>query len=197
MNFSHDTLIGVALRLGSGFALVAVVTAIPAGASALNPPQRPAVISPVKSTAVYKLGAGRNHVQNTYLAMIGPAPLRFADGERPLPPEPVFPPQPNPRQPVGAPEPGQKSPLAATEQVANPAKPTTENTELTATLTTSSLKPVSILPDDTQREIRAEDVLPFFRFPGASDSGAVAVPFTTSEPRGTTAPRSSATYQQQ
>jgi len=196
MKFSHDTLLNVKLRRTCGFALVWVLTALPPGASALNSPQRPA-ITPVTSTAVYKSGSNRNHDQQTYLAMIGPSPLRFAEGERPLPPEPVFPPPPKPKPPANAPEPGQKNPAETSGPVANSATPGSENTELTATLTPSTLKPVSILPDDTQREIHAEDVLPFFQFPGAPDSGAVAVPFSTSQPRGTTAPRSSATYQQQ
>ena len=196
MNFSYDTLLNVKLRWICGFALVWVLTAMPPGASALNSPQRP-TITPVTSTAVYKSGSNRNHDQQTYLAMIGPSPLRFAEGERSLPPEPVFPPPPKPKPPANVPEPGQKTPSETSGPVANPTTPGSENTELTATLTPSTLKPVSILPDDTQREIRAEDVLPFFQFPGAPDSGAVAVPFSTSQPRGTTAPRSSATYQQQ
>ena len=192
MNFSHDTLLILKLRLGCGLAVAWVLTATSTSASVFTSPQRPATSSPVNSTAVYR---SHNHTQSPYLAMIGPAPLRFAEGERALPPEPVLPTPPPTKQLVGTSDPGQKSPLASSE--AKPTTPNTENTELDATLTPSSLKPVTILPDDTRREIRAEDVLPFFQFPGASDNGGVEVPFTSSQPRETPPPRSSATYQQQ
>jgi len=195
MNFSHDT---ITLQLACGFALVGVLTATPAASSTLNSPQRPASLSPVNSSAIYKSRTDHiNHDQQTYLAMIGPAPLRFTEGERALPPEPVIP-TPAPKQPVNLTASGQKSPLDSSGHAAYPATPSTENTDLNVTLTPSSQKPVTILPDDTRKEIRAEDVLPFFQFPGAPESGAVAVPFSASQPRETTAaPRSSATYQQQ
>jgi len=199
MNFSHDTLLTVTLRLACSYTLAGVLTATPTGASALNSPQRPATISPVTSTANYKANTSHSldHDPQTYLAMIGPAPLRFAEAEQPLPPEPVLPTAASSKKPAaGTADTGHQSPLAATDSRANSSTPTTENTDLNATLTPSSLKPVSILPDDTRQEIRAEDVLPFFQFPGAPDDGAVAVPPTASQPRGTTAPRSSATYQQ-
>jgi hypothetical protein len=194
MNFSHDNLLTALVRPLFGLVLIGALGAPPSGASSLNSPQRPAVIAPVNSTAIYKSRSGHNH-DSTYLAMIGPAPLSFASGERPLPPEPVLPTptktQDNPLNPA------QKLPVAATDSTASSTPSSSESTDLNATVTTSSEKPISILPDDTRREIRAEDVLPFFQFPGAPDTGALAVPFTTTSPRGTTAPPSSATYKQQ
>jgi len=56
----------------------------------------------------------------------------------------------------------------------------------TSPLPKSSLPPVSILPDDTPRDIRAEDVLPFFQFPGGAPTA----------PTPGTIPPSSATYRQ-
>jgi hypothetical protein len=194
MNFSHDNLLTALVRPVFGLVLIGAFGAPPSGASALNSPQRPAVIAPVNSTAIYKSRSGHNH-DIPYLAMIGPAPLCFASGERPLPPEPVLPtPAKTPDNPTDT---THKNPTAATDSTASSTKSSPENTDLNATITTTSEKPVSILPDDTRREIRAEDVLPFFQFPGAPDSGALVVPSTTSSPRGTTAPPSSATYKQQ
>jgi len=194
MNFSHDNLFTALVRPVCGLVLIGAFGAPPSGASALNSPQRPAVIAPVNSTATYKARSGHNH-DTPYLTMIGPAPLSFASGERPLPPEPVLPTPP--KTPSKAADSTQKIPVAATDSTASSTPNSSENTDLNATVTTTSEKPVSILPDDTRREIRAEDVLPFFQFPGAPDAGAMVVPFTTSSPRGTTAPPSSATYKQQ
>jgi hypothetical protein len=194
MNFSHDNLLTALMRPICGLVLIGAFGASPSGASSLSSPQRPAVIAPVNSTATYKSRSGHNH-DTPYLAMIGPAPLCFASGERPLPPEPVLPsPAKTPDNPADA---THKNPIAATDTTASPTTSSPENTDLNAIITTTSEKPVSILPDDTRREIRAEDVLPFFQFPGAPDGGALAVHFTSSSPRGTSAPPSSATYKQQ
>jgi hypothetical protein len=194
MNFSHDNLLTALVRPVCGLVLIGAFGAPPSGASSFNSPQRPAVIAPVNSTAIYKSRSGHNH-DSPYLAMIGPAPLSFASGERPLPPEPVLPALP--KTPNNTANSAQKSPVGTTNSTAISTPSSSEATDLNATITTTSEKPISILPDDTRREIRAEDVLPFFQFPGAPDGGALAVPFTTSSPRGTAAPPSSATYKQQ
>jgi hypothetical protein len=58
-----------------------------------------------------------------------------------------------------------------------------------------------ILPDYTRREIRPEDVLPFFRYPAPASSGEprvqVVVPLPSSQSQSTQPSTSSATYQQQ
>jgi hypothetical protein len=58
--------------------------------------------------------------------------------------------------------------------------------------------PVSILPDDTRRDVGAGDIIPFFQFPGASGQPGVSIaiptPVQAPEPVQT---RSSATYRQQ
>jgi len=195
MNFSHATLSTVVPRVVCGLALAWILTAMPPGASALNTPLRPAANSPVvKSNIVYKSKASNG--PQTYLAMLGPSPLRFADGERPLPPEPALPAAIIPKKPGLPPESAPKNSLATNNTASNPTTASSENIDTSTTPEGNTPKPVSILPDDTRQEIRAEDVLPFFQFPGAPDSGAVAVPFTTTQPRSPsqTAPASSATY---
>jgi len=201
MNSSHATFFNDVLRLVCSSVLILVLTTLPLNVSALNSPQRPAVLSPAKSTAAFNPGSGHYRGPHTYLAMVGPAPLRFAEGQPLLPPEPVLPASPKSKEPAIAATttstPSTQTLAATTDLVAKPTATTPEETELTGIPPPSTLKPVSILPDDTKREIRAEDVLPFFQFPGAPDSGAIAVPFSTSQPRGATAPPSSATYKQQ
>lgn len=58
--------------------------------------------------------------------------------------------------------------------------------------------PVSILPDDTRREVKPADIIPFFQFPGSPGQPtlSVAVPGTVQAPEPAQA-RSSATYRQQ
>ena len=190
MNFSHDNLLSALARPACGLVIMGALGAPPSRASSLSSPQRPAVIAPVNSTAVYKTRSGRNH-DAPYLAMIGPAPLSFGSGERALPPEPVLPTPP--KSPVVAADSGVKPPGASTERTATSSQVSPEEGGVNATITTTE-KPVSILPDDMRREIRPEDVLPFFQFPGAPDGGALIVPPTTAAPRPATAPPSSATY---
>jgi hypothetical protein len=130
--------------------------------------------------------------------MVGPAALRFADVLPPLPPEPVPPALPIPKTP---PPETLAAVVPATTITPQPDKPgsptptpTPTETELPAP---GSPKPISILPDDTKNEIRAEDVLPFFQFPSASDGSSLSVPSTSSQSRAPSAPPSSATYRLQ
>jgi len=198
MKFSHDSLLTVTLRVVCGSVLAWALIAMPSGASALNAPQRSSAPLPVNSSLEYKASLRAN--QRNYLAMVGPAPLRFAVKEQPLPPEPVLPTPLPEKLPINTPESGPKS--ADTQSTTTTAATiplpdaTTQKIPPNSTPYPDGPKPVSILPDDTRTEIRAEDVLPFFRFPGSPDSG-VAVPFTATQPRGSTAPPSSATYRQQ
>lgn len=193
MNVSHDNLFSALMRPACGLVLIGVLAA-PSGASTFSSPQRASSITPVTSKATYKSRSGRNG-DVTYLAMIGPAPIAFAAGERPLPPEPVLPVLPKPI--LNAVESTAKNSVPAADATASAKPNSPDATELNAGITTSSEKPVSILPDDMRREIRPEDVLPFFQFPGASDGGGMILPSPSQAPRGPVAPPSSATYQQQ
>jgi hypothetical protein len=195
MIFFQDRLLTVAVRMARCLALVYVTTASPPGASALDSPQRPAEFTPAKSTAEYLHKPNHYRGPHTYLAMIGPAPLCFAPAPPPLPPEPVLPTPPKPKKPPESAEPP-PAPTAPTESSIK--VPTLhDNTDQNPEAGPNSPKPVSILPDDTKTQIRPEDVLPFFQYPGANDSGAMSVPFTTSQTRGATTIPSSATYRQQ
>lgn len=116
-----------------------------------------------------------------YLAQVGPTPLRFA----PPPPEPVERPAPVEVKAApaatAAPEPVSTTPSVSTPTAAPHEAPVA-----------AGPKPVSILPDDTPHEVRAEDVLPYFQLPRQSDrheTSGVNMPFTPA------LPQSSATYQ--
>jgi hypothetical protein len=130
-----------------------------------------------------------------YLALVGPPPLRFR--EPPAPP-------PFELEPIAA-GPAQMDELNAPL----PSTPARERAEPTAA-STPSVKPAAaspeqkrnpdgdpapILPDDSHRDVRPEDLLPFFLFPRNGRpgvSGAVPLP-----PQPGALPPSSATYRQQ
>ena len=166
---------------------VGLLVASAADASALSMPQR-----------LY--GLGRNALnprpleQQTdpagYLPLMGAAPLRFQALPTPPPPRParVIPAEVKPVLESTLPpevEPSQAAVNVAEPEPETPAVPT-------------GPKPISILPDDTPRDLRAEDVLPFFQLPmdpGGGPGASVVVPFTPASPAGATVPPSSATYQ--
>lgn len=195
MTLLHDTMLTVVQRMARCPLLVWVLLVLTPGIYALNTPQRPATMPAVNSTAEYHTGSAHQRNNRTYLAMVGPAALRFAEATPELPPEPPPPaPVPTSKQPITT-ETGPDTIPAIPADTA--IKPTTENLGKTEPFTPDPKepKPVSILPDDTRHEIRAEDVLPFFQFPGASDNSSTAMPFSTIEP--VRARPSSATYSQQ
>lgn len=137
-----------------------------------------------------------------YLPTVGAVALRFA------PPPPVATERPPRPQPAAAIVDTGAQATASINANASSQPPTAQdgtettlshsaNTPAVATPdlpeTSSGEKPVRILPDDTPRDIRAEDVLPYFQFSKDPDSGAdVSVPFTPASP---SQPPSSATYQ--
>lgn len=194
MTLLHDTMPTVVQRMARCLLLAWVLLVLTPGINALNTPQRSAALSPVKSTAEFNTNSSRQRNNRTYLALVGPAALRFAEAPPELPPEPPTPVPVPPKQPSVAENGPDVIPAIPSDTAV---KPATDNPEKTGPLTPDpkAPKPVSILPDDTKREIRAEDVLPFFQFPGASDSGSTAIPFSTIEP--VRAKPSSATYRQQ
>ena len=189
------------------FGLVAFLTALAFPATTAGMPQRNLAGRPdakKPSLAPNRASSsGRSlfgPVSRPYLAVLSAIPLRFAPPPKfplsaphgpPAPPEPV--------KPIEAPE-----PVIATPPTPPPAEPEPAPAETTISAGESPPQPresgVSILPDDTRRDIRAEDVLPFFQFPAgndASNAGTVVVPFTPAAPTGPTMPPSSATYKQQ
>jgi hypothetical protein len=165
--------------------LIGACAALAQPAWALSLPQRNySLSSGSRSTTSVPTSSG-------YLAAVGPSPFRFS------PPLPEAEERPAPvSKPTIAPEPVPEPVVA--EPVKPEVKPEPEPPK-PEPLPPSTGKPVNILPDDTPRDIRAEDVLPFFQIP-ADSAGApntnVVVPFTPAAPPiGTTLPPSSATYQ--
>ncbi|PTY05087.1 hypothetical protein DB347_16535 [Opitutaceae bacterium EW11] len=130
-----------------------------------------------------------------YLASVGPVPLRFA----PPPPDPVERPAP-PASAAVASTPVSPVPSVAPTVQPEPATATAApGPEPAATQPAAEkqpeLKPVTILPDDTRRDVRPEDVLPYFELPrGSAGAGGAALPFAPAAPPAQ--PPSSATYQQ-
>lgn len=126
----------------------------------------------------------REPKQLKYLTAVGAVPLRFA------PPPPVA--TERPAKAVSAIETVPANPTKVevpVEPVHDVIPPQKEDPTPTAT------KPARILPDDTPRDLRAEDVLPYFQLsnePSPAPTSGVSVPFTPASPA---QPQSSATYQ--
>lgn len=197
MTFIYDTQLTEVPRLARHFVLAILLAApIPSHAT-LQTPRRPASNEAAQSSPSSHL-SNHQRTNRTYLAMVGPAALSFGDTELPLPPEPTMPEPPKPK-----PDPLKNASVNNPTNAALPPdsttlKPVTETTD--AEPNNNSPKPVSILPDDTRREIRAEDILPYFQPPGGTtDNGTGALPMTVNPPQtpATTPPLSTATYRQQ
>jgi hypothetical protein len=129
----------------------------------------------------------------SYLAIVGPPPLRFQDAPAPPPYEL----EPTPAGPaliedmVTQPPPQHPTPVATNLPLADglPAEPVqTHRAQLQAD------EPAPIIPDDLRREVRPEDVIPYFQFPRNRVRVGVPIP---PQPSGPSLPPSSATYQQQ
>lgn len=131
-----------------------------------------------------------------YLVAMGTPPLRF----QPLPPPPDLitqPPAAAPPVPGGPLE--EVAAVNRDSAIQLPPAPVTETPDLQTPPEEEKpikAKPLRIIPDDAPREIRPEDVLRFFQFPGkpGTDTPPVSEPFTPPQP--STLPPSSATYRQ-
>lgn len=132
-----------------------------------------------------------------YLRLVGPPPLRFH--EPPSPPafelEPVAtgPAYIESEHTSSVPAPSRPK----TDQSVPIAPPTKQNVIPTAEKKAEEPDSIPILPDDTRRDVRPEDLLPFFQFPrnGGTTMG-VRVPVPP-QPTVPALPPSSATYRQQ
>lgn len=195
MTFSNDTQLTDVTRLARNLVLAALLAApLPSYATLQTSKHLASSLKAVQSAPTQ---ASRQRSNRTYLAMVGPAALSFADTELPLPPEPVM-----PEPPKAKVDPSKNTPANTGADVNSilPAdstglKPVTATPDQSAQPNVDGSKPISILPDDTRREIRAEDVLPYFQFPGSADSGT-AIPVIINQAPAA-APPSSATYRQQ
>jgi len=204
MPLSTTTLVRLTAKLSRCLSLALLpALASEARAAAVGQPQRKQNVRAAQPGLVDKRGAV------PYLAALAPLPLRFArPGPEPTD-EPPAPPEPKPVAAAIIPDPNdntrkpsEEKPEAITPpasplplQPDHPAEPVSEFSEPLLQ------PPLPILPDDTKRELRAEDVIPFFIYPTAPASGEarvnVIVPLTTtSQPQSNSLPPSSATYQE-
>ena len=192
MTFSHNSLFRLAAKLSRCLSL-ALLPALASEAHALSHAPRK---NPVRSASATASSSKSNGTP--YLAALAPLPLRFARpglepaAEPPAPPvaktpEPAAIEPQEPQKPAGPPadiptSPAIEQPVAQLpHEEPDPVVP----------------PPLPILPDDTKRELRAEDVLLYFRFPGENGPrGAVAVPVSPTQPQSAPLPPSSATYEQ-
>ena len=135
-----------------------------------------------------------------YLAVVGPPPMRFR--EPPAPPS--FELAPAAAGPAQLEEITPVSPTAAGERL-DPSQPMAASPKSSSSKSPSSSaavakrpeesEPSSILPDDMRREVRPEDLLPYFQYP--RNGGAVIGVPVPAQPALPTLPPSSATYRQQ
>jgi hypothetical protein len=169
----------------SRIAALSLCAMFTAEASALSLPQRIFHLQPEPEQ--HFAGAPCN---SFYLAKVGAVPLRFAA----LPPEAVESPTPSqsPSVPM-LPTPGGEA------AAANPPPVKTADPISAGKTPESPAKLLSILPDDTPRDVRADEVIPYFQLPHQNERPSVAgmnLPFTPAQPAASTLPPSSATYQQ-
>lgn len=196
MPFSLITLLRFTAKL-SRYLSLALLPALASEANAISQPQRKQTVRSAQLSGIKASGA------MPYLAAMGPLPLRFArPGPEPTE-EPPASPEPKvvvlPAENTPAKEPAKNS---STESPAPHIQPSEKPADVPPSiLPEHTAQPaLPILPDDTKRELRPEDVLPFFRYPTASPSSGengvqVVVPFTPAQPQSHPLPPSSATYQ--
>jgi hypothetical protein len=193
MTSSTHTLLRFIAKLTRCLSL-ALLPALASEARALSAPQRKTFIgAPANARSTATTSAS-----TPYLTVLGSLPLRFArphlDGTDEPPPTPVLKVEEVlPEQSDEKKTPDTPATPALEEKPADPApvpQPLIVPEQPLA-------PPLPILPDDTKRELRAEDVLLYFRYPNStpSDGTQVVVPLPSSQPQSAPIP-SSATYQQ-
>ncbi len=177
--FSHFPLRVIA-KLTRGLSL-ALLPALAGNAHAASISHRKLPEFSPATTAGVSATAARN---GSYLALVRPTGIRFAAPAAPRGAEPVFPP-PAPAAEIEPETPTPETP--ETPALENPPELLPAVQPVTPPVPVRT--PLPILPDDTRREIRPEDVLPYFHYP---HSDAPPVHILLPAP---VAP-SSATYQQ-
>ncbi len=167
-----------------------ILAVLAGNASALSVPQR--VYGPPVSP---RFSRTPEVVPTPYLAALGALPLRFA----PAPAAATARPVPLPVQPEPVIDPAVRTDPDPADHITQEQPDARGSVEPTDPEVPDGRKPVSILPDDTVRNLRAEDVLPYFQLPSDMPDGeinpSVIVPFTPGTPSRPSQPPSSATYQ--
>ena len=134
-----------------------------------------------------------------YLAVVGPPPMRFR--EPPAPPsfelEPVAagPAQLEENIPASPPPAAGGRLDSSQPMAASPKSPIRSPSSSAPANRPEEGEPSSILPDDMRREVRPEDLLPYFQYP--RNGGAVIGVPGAAQPAQPALPPSSATYRQQ
>jgi hypothetical protein len=204
MPFSTKTLVRFTAKLSRCLSL-ALLPALASEVHAVSQPQRKQNVRSAQPGSASKAGS------QPYLAALGPLPLRFArPGPEPAE-EPPAPPEPkivvvldagptSDNKPEKSPDEKAADVTTAPLGEALPRQPDHTAEPLSEFSEPSLQPPLPILPDDTKRELRAEDVLPFFIYPTAapvSGEGGVQVivPLNNGQTQSNPLPPSSATYQ--
>jgi hypothetical protein len=147
---------------------------------------------------------GDGVASSAYLPMIGPPPLRFAQGLPPpdlsTRPAPAAPPMPAVVDEIAAANTAsaKSSALLAHDTGSGADQHRTTPVEAAPEQTVkrpSAKETPSLLPDENQREVRPEEILPFFQFPGSGGT-AIVVPGVPVSPESTRLPVSSAVYRE-
>lgn len=157
----------VLLALGAWLARAVSLALLPALASETTARDRLPSSSPQPGQRQATLGWSAIRANRPYLAVVLPPPLRF---EAPPPPVDSHIPSAAPPKPGGPAEETASAnrdsvapaPDPAAASVAAPPPPLAPPPPAALPLPPA----VSVLPDDTPREIQAQDVLPYFQFPG-------------------------------
>lgn len=139
-----------------------------------------------------------------YLLAVGPPPLRFAQALPPPDlstcPSPAAPPLPAVAEEIASTNAASARSFAAVRggEIAKPDQRQAMSAEAAREAPSKApekKETPALLPDDTQREIRPEEILPYFQFPG-SGGGTIVVPANSPSPESTRLPVSSAVYRE-
>jgi hypothetical protein len=204
---SHQNLLRFIAKLTRCLSL-ALLPALASESRALSAPQRKPLVHPSKNAPA----AARNTPQSPstpYLTALGSLPLRFARPHLERTDEPPAPPEPPPAPKISETAPdthgkADSGPPAdtSTPPIQTPDTPTElkQETPASSSEPPPTAPPLPILPDDTRRELRAEEILYFFRYPGTTPTAPgnatqVVIPVAPNQTPPTPPPPSSATYQ--
>ena len=144
-----------------------------------------------------------NDGSSPYLRVIAPPPLRFAQNPPPdlsTRPAPTAPPLPAVMEDIAASNAASARYVAPSRGSDGTGADQRQTTPAEANPTAPVKAPgkketPALLPDDTQHEVRPEEILPFFQFPNSGGTTIIVAPGPTS-PESTRLPVSSAVYRE-
>jgi hypothetical protein len=147
-----------------------------------------------------------NDGSSPYLLVIAPPPLRFAQAPPPdlsTHPAPAAPPLPSVMEDIATTNaassrlvgPSRGADGTGSEQRQSAPSEVTPAVPRAPAKAPGEKETPALLPDDTQREVRPEEVLPFFQFPN-SGGATIVVPPVSTAPERARLPVSSAVYRE-